>query len=161
MIEPVANNANYQLARKLLDASVLRHEAIASNIANVETPGYRRVDLAPDFQSALRAQFAGGVAPAAGAVSAVQPALAQDASVRSVRADGNSVELENELGIEFSGRDEDTIGGVVTTELGRLPRVGDRVELGPLRFHVVEVDRSRVKTLIVVETARPPATPEP
>lgn len=97
MIEPVANNANYQLARKLLDASVLRHEAIASNIANVETPGYRRVDLAPDFQSALRAQFAGGVAPAAGAISAVQPALAQDASVRSVRADGNSVELENEL----------------------------------------------------------------
>jgi CBS domain containing-hemolysin-like protein len=71
------------------------------------------------------------------------------------------VELENELGVEFSGRDEDTIGGVVTTELGRLPQVGDRVELGPLRFHVVEVDRSRVKTLIVVEIGRPATPQEP
>lgn len=97
MIEPVANNANYQLARKLLDASVLRQEAIASNIANAETPGYRRVDVSPDFQTALRAQFAGGAAPAPGSLSAIQPGLSEDTSVRAVRADGNSVELETEL----------------------------------------------------------------
>lgn len=97
MIELVANNANYQLARKLLDASVLRHEAIASNIANVETPGYRRVDVSPDFQTALRSQFAQGVRPAPAAIAAIQPRVSEDVSVRSVRADGNSVELENEL----------------------------------------------------------------
>jgi len=97
MIEPVANNANYQLARKLLDASVLRHEAIASNIANVETPGYRRVDLAPDFQTTLRSQFARGTPPSAASISALRPSLAEDSSVRAVRADGNSVELETEL----------------------------------------------------------------
>lgn len=97
MIEPVANNANYQLARKLLDASVLRQEAIASNIANAETPGYRRVDVSPDFQTVLRAQFANGAAPAPGALSSLQPGLSEDASVRAVRADGNSVELETEL----------------------------------------------------------------
>lgn len=97
MIEPVANNANYQLARKLLDASVLRQEAIASNIANVETPGYRRVDLAPDFQATLRSQFTRGTPPAAADISSIQPALAEDSSVRTVRADGNSVELETEL----------------------------------------------------------------
>lgn len=97
MIELVANNANYQLARKLLDASVLRHEAIASNIANVETPGYRRVDLAPDFQTALRSQFADGARPSPGAIASLRPRLAEDASVRSVRADGNSVEIETEL----------------------------------------------------------------
>lgn len=96
MIELVANNANYQLARRLLDASVLRHEAIASNIANVETPGYRRLDVAPDFQSALRARFARG-ATTPGDLAALQPRLAEDRSVRSVRADGNSVELETEL----------------------------------------------------------------
>lgn len=96
MIQPVANSVNYQLARTLLDASVLRHEAIAGNIANSDTPGYRRVDLAPDFRSALRAQFASGT-PAPSAVSSIRPSLAEDAAVRSVRADGNSVELESEL----------------------------------------------------------------
>ena len=39
------------------------------------------------------------------------------------------VDLEDELGIEFSDRDEDTIAGVVLSELGRRPRVGDRVEV--------------------------------
>ena len=35
MIEPIFQTDNYQLARKLLDASVLRQEALATNIANV------------------------------------------------------------------------------------------------------------------------------
>jgi flagellar basal-body rod protein FlgB len=97
VIEPLANNTNYQLARKLLDASVLRHEAIASNIANAETPGYRRVDVAPDFHSVLRAQFAGGQLPPREVLAGLQPQLAEDRGVRSVRPDGNSVELESEL----------------------------------------------------------------
>ncbi len=96
MIQPVANSVNYQLARTLLDASVLRHEAIASNIANSDTPGYRRVDLAPDFRSALRTQLS-SAAPAPAAISALRPTLAEDSTIRSVRADGNSVELEAEL----------------------------------------------------------------
>lgn len=97
MIEPVGNSLNYQLASKLLDASVLRQEAIATNIANAETPGFRRIDLAPDFTRALRAQFANGHRPAPSAVAALQPRLAEDPEVRSVRADGNSVEMETEL----------------------------------------------------------------
>ena len=53
MIQPVANSLNYQLARKLLDASVLRQEAIATNIANAETPGFRRLDVSSDFASTI------------------------------------------------------------------------------------------------------------
>lgn len=97
MIEPVANSLNYQLARKLLDASVLRHEAIAGNIANAETPGFRRLDVSADFRSALKAQFSAGATPAPASISALEPRLAEDPTVRSVRADGNSVELETEL----------------------------------------------------------------
>ncbi len=98
MIEPVANTPNYQLAQKLLDASVVRHRAIASNIANAETPGYRRIDVAPDFATTLRSQFAPGVArPDMHALSAIEPRLVEDASVRAVRPDGNTVELETEL----------------------------------------------------------------
>ncbi len=97
MIEPVSISVNYQLAQKLLDGSVLRQQAIATNIANAETPGFRRIDLAPDFASALRAQFAPGAVPSAGEIAAISPHLAEDANVHTVRPDGNSVELESEL----------------------------------------------------------------
>jgi flagellar basal-body rod protein FlgB len=95
MVDPIFQSTNYQLARTLLDASVMRHTALASNIANAETPGYRRVDLAPDFATELRARLAG-----AGGTSEplqIQPRLAQDLHARSIRPDGNSVEVEREL----------------------------------------------------------------
>ena len=97
MIEPVSISVNYQLAQKLLDASVLRQEAIATNIANAETPGFRRVDVAPDFATALRAQFASGGTPSAAELDSITPHLAEDANVQTVRPDGNSVEMETEL----------------------------------------------------------------
>lgn len=62
------------------------------------------------------------------------------------------VDLEDELGIEFSERDEDTISGIVLSELGRPPRLGDRVEVGPLALEVLEVDRNRARTLRVTVT---------
>ncbi|HEX5759958.1 MAG TPA: hemolysin family protein [Thermoanaerobaculia bacterium] len=57
------------------------------------------------------------------------------------------VELEEALGIEFSERDEDTIGGVVLSELGRLPVPGDRVEVGPLEIEVLDVRQNRIVAL--------------
>lgn len=65
-------------------------------------------------------------------------------------------DLEDELDLEFSDRDEDTIGGVVLSELGRTPAVGDRVELGPVVLEVLDVDGNRIKDLRV--TVRQPAT---
>ena len=59
------------------------------------------------------------------------------------------VDLEDELGLEFSPRDEDTVGGVVLSELGQSPRVGDRVRLGPLRLEVLELEGNRVRALLV------------
>jgi CBS domain containing-hemolysin-like protein len=58
-------------------------------------------------------------------------------------------ELEDALGIEFSERDEDTIAGVVLSELGRRPQVGDVVDLGPLRLTVAEAEGNRIKALVV------------
>lgn len=56
-------------------------------------------------------------------------------------------DLEDELDIELSDRDEDTIGGVVLSELGRTPEVGDRIELGPVALEVLDVDNNRIKDL--------------
>jgi CBS domain containing-hemolysin-like protein len=56
-------------------------------------------------------------------------------------------DLEEALGVELSERDEDTIGGVVLSELGRNPAVGDRVELGAVTIEVLEVQLNRVATV--------------
>jgi flagellar basal-body rod protein FlgB len=94
MVDPIFQSSNYQLANKLLDVSVLRQEAIASNIANAETPGYRRLDIAPDFATELRARFQSG--DIAG-THQLQPRLAEDAHARSMRPDGNTVGIDDEL----------------------------------------------------------------
>ena len=57
------------------------------------------------------------------------------------------LDLEDELGLELSDRDEDTAAGLVLSELGRRPRVGDRVEIAGLRFEVLEVQGSRIRSL--------------
>jgi flagellar basal-body rod protein FlgB len=95
MIDPIFHSDNYQLARKLLDAAVLRHEAVATNVANAETPGFRRLDVAPDFAVELKARVAAG--DFAQNAASIRPQLAEDRTARSVRPDGNTVEIEREL----------------------------------------------------------------
>ena len=95
MIDPIFHSDNYQLARKLLDAASLRQEAIASNIANAETPGYRRLDVSADFAEQLKARSRTGELN--GASDDLKATLVQDPHARSVRPDGNSVEIEHEL----------------------------------------------------------------
>lgn len=95
MIDPVFQADNYQLARRLLDATALRQEAIATNIANAETPGFRRIDVAPDFAQQLKARVEAGALSSAPA--SLRPQLAEDQNARSLRPDGNTVEMEHEL----------------------------------------------------------------
>lgn len=95
MIDPVFKADNYQVARQLLDAAALRQEAIAANIANADTPGYRRLDLAPGFAEQLKSLVDTGELSRAG--ESLQPKLAEDTHARTVRPDGNTVELEHEL----------------------------------------------------------------
>ncbi len=92
MIEQLFSSTNYQATRQLLDAATLRHEALATNIANLETPGYKRVDLPKTFAQ----EFAGRLR-AGELKSAPAPQLVEDATRSSVREDGNNVELDREL----------------------------------------------------------------
>ncbi|MBP7589915.1 MAG: HlyC/CorC family transporter [Thermoanaerobaculia bacterium] len=70
------------------------------------------------------------------------------------------VDLEDELGLELSTRDEDTIAGVVLSELGRKPRIGDRVALGEARFEVLELQGNRIRSLgLELSTTEPPPGP--
>lgn len=56
-------------------------------------------------------------------------------------------DVEDKLAIEISRRNEDTIGGVVLSELGRKARLGDEARLGPLSMRVIEVDGNRIRKL--------------
>ena len=94
MIDGLFCQPNYLAAKKMLDATVLRQEAIASNLANLETPNYKRIDVASSFETELR-QALTGQDP--GQVTSVQPQLAVDSSAIASTRDGNSVQLESEL----------------------------------------------------------------
>jgi flagellar basal-body rod protein FlgB len=80
-----------QMVSRLLSAAAMRHRAIASNIANANTPGYQRLDVA--FEDQFKAALQHGGAAAA---ARVEPRVVVDAS-GPARLDGNNVDPEREL----------------------------------------------------------------
>jgi magnesium and cobalt exporter, CNNM family len=56
-------------------------------------------------------------------------------------------EFNSQYEASLDDTDYTTIGGYIFGQLGRLPRVGDRVTVGPLTFEVIEMDGRRVKTV--------------
>ncbi len=57
------------------------------------------------------------------------------------------------FGTQFDEDETDTIGGLVTARMGRLPVVGDSVVLDALRIRVTRADRRRVQQLRVAPHA--------
>jgi flagellar basal-body rod protein FlgB len=94
MIDGLFASANYEGVKKMLDASVLRQEAISSNIANVETPHYKRIDVNSTFGAELKRAIASSQS---GDVRSVQPRIEVDQAAVAQNRDGNSVQLEKEL----------------------------------------------------------------
>lgn len=94
MIDGIFNQPNYVAAKRMLDAVAVRQQAIASNIANVETPGYKRLDIEPSFAQALQRAAAGRDVSQ---LNGLRPSVSVDSKAVSSRRDGNTVTLENEL----------------------------------------------------------------
>lgn len=90
MIEKLFNQGNYAATKQLLDAGIVRHEALASNLANIETPGYKRLDLPPDFQKDLVSRMNSGG-------KGIPPILIPDTASPAKGKDGNNVVLDHEL----------------------------------------------------------------
>lgn len=92
-----------QLAlERAIQGAATRQSALANNIANANTPGYRRKDV--DFHSALRGAMAEGQAGLASLTFSPQPD-----TTAQVRADGSSVDIDQEAsylsqaGLEYEG----------------------------------------------------------
>jgi flagellar basal-body rod protein FlgB len=77
----------------VITGAAQRHDALAANLANANTPGYQRVDV--DFHSALQAALSKGAA-AAPALESLSLTPQADASAGAVQADGSTVDAERE-----------------------------------------------------------------
>jgi len=63
-------------------------------------------------------------------------------------ADFNTV-----LGTQFSDEEFDTVGGLVVSQFGHLPKRGEEIEFDGLKFHVLRADSRRLHTLLVEKVA--------
>ncbi len=93
MIDKLFGGDVFVASTRALDAYALRHEAIANNLANVNTPGYKRQDVR--FEDQLSDALAHKGGSASHAMSNVRPTLTTVNST-SQRSDGNNIDMEAE-----------------------------------------------------------------
>jgi flagellar basal-body rod protein FlgB len=82
---------------RVLDLSAFRHQVIAANLANIDTPGYRTRDLRP-FAGEIDQAMAGGEPSLTGPSSAGPTFTPIAHQIRGLleRPDGNNVSVERE-----------------------------------------------------------------
>ena len=78
-----------------LGAAGKRQEVLANNLANVNTPGYKRKDV--QFDGILAKAVDAAKAGDSSALDQLRPEVTSDSSAVAVRADGNSVDVDQEM----------------------------------------------------------------
>src|SRR5215212_5289907 len=84
---PVLFDTTQLALERSISGASQRHNALAANIANATTPGYRRVDV--DFHGALAAAL--GSSDAKHTVASTTFTTQADQAVGVTQADGNSI----------------------------------------------------------------------
>lgn len=79
----------------MLDVTALRHKVMAGNLANVDTPGYKRLDISPTFRAELQASIKNGDITALQEVR--EPEIEPESGLKATRLDGNNISLDREL----------------------------------------------------------------
>lgn len=95
-----------KILEKSLDASLLRNEVISQNIANVDTPGYKKktVKFEEYLSKAVKDSTFKGfrtdrrhIPIGAGSIDSVSAKVTEDYNNLSMRIDGNNVDIEAEM----------------------------------------------------------------
>jgi magnesium and cobalt transporter len=76
----------------------------------------------------------------------------------SVKALTSIEDFNDYFGTDFSDEEFDTIGGLVTDKLGRLPKRGETVILDNMSFQVISADNRRIHLMKVTLLLNPNAT---
>jgi len=79
-------DATTDLLSKAVEYTEIRHRLLSNNIANLDTPNYKAVDL--KFEDALKAAIEG---------KEEEPRLVLYTSNGELRTDGNTVEIEEQI----------------------------------------------------------------
>ena len=85
-LSPISDATSVTL-QQALDGLQRRQDAIAANVANLETPGYLSREV--DFESSLRSAVASG--------SPDRFAVTEDRSLAATRLNGNNVNIDREI----------------------------------------------------------------
>ena len=85
-------DSNLAALEKALTGSAQRQQTIANNIANVNTPGFKRSDV--DFMSTLHAALASGASPQQ--IEQLKFSTQTD-TASAMRSDGNNVDIDQEM----------------------------------------------------------------
>jgi len=108
MTGPFSGDSRIGILQQALHGLAQRQTAIAGNIANVDTPGYKRQDV--DFETSLRASLGMGSAPRLATTDPRHTAVADsggslfqaasgagNGGSRTGRNDGNDVDIDYEM----------------------------------------------------------------
>ena len=105
MVNALAGDPRVGLLQRALGGLAQRQQALAGNIANVDTPGYRRRDI--PFEAELRAGMAAGRGPRMASTTlghfSVAPAggllhtTSETGRTQAGRNDGNDVDIDHEM----------------------------------------------------------------
>ena len=97
-IQQIFNDPTLASLKITLDAASIRHSALASNVANANTPGYQRVDLSPSFKATFDAalrQIDQGTP--VNQVELPQGQITVQSVQNQARYDGNTVNMDQEM----------------------------------------------------------------
>ncbi|NLK20752.1 MAG: flagellar basal body rod protein FlgB [Epulopiscium sp.] len=87
--------SNTNILEKALDASWLRNDTIADNIANVDTPGYKRKEV--EFEKYLEKSMAFNKSPSKVNIENIQPRMVMANDKLQTRMDENNVDIDVEM----------------------------------------------------------------
>lgn len=76
-----------------------------------------------------------------------------------VKAQAEIADFNEVMGTRFSDEDYDTVGGLVVSRFGRLPKRGEQVAFEGLKFSVLRADSRRLHSLIVERLEEEAASP--
>lgn len=85
------SGAGFEILTQVMKAASLRHEVISQNIANVNTPGYKRLAVSFEDEMAQALKVSSGGAP-----PVVRPRIVEAPGLE--RVDGNTVDIDKEMG---------------------------------------------------------------
>jgi flagellar basal-body rod protein FlgB len=108
MDKPFFEDAGMVRMERFMDLAVRRQKLIASNLSNVDTPGYKTVDI--DFEQELQSQMTGSAGqgismavtdtrhlPASSGSQGGLPAQAREVEGLTLRNDLNNVNIDREM----------------------------------------------------------------